>query len=635
VTVEIDSSIDADVVATQVVKSKAKLKKATPSAVNLATAIVDIQIVDTIKGSSTITLSISDPNFDLLDSGFFDADKDGRMDKIELNYPEGSDLWWRLTQTSITAGETIDMVFMERTAAYLMEKRGPLKVSRAKKTRSEFMLFLCGRVKSGGGIKFISKELHKKQPTGADASETAPAPKDEATRKANKDGGINRKDKITFTNWDGQEYTLKPGELQNAEEALDAAGEAPERAVLALLEAIIVEAPFFRNPSGGDASSVGILQLLNIHFGGSVEARRDIPRVVDTFLKKGFTGRGGAIKLARENPDWSPGQIAQAVQGSAFGDRYEKVRAGAEKVLEAYGGLGGSSGGTYRKSYNFEIGSTDNPHENFWDGMGRLADEVKWPLFTDGPRVYFDPETTLIRQKPVLVVSRDDVEVVDWNYTWDVRNIATELTLTLLCNPFEFRAGEVFKLEGFGAASTGSTAKLPGRWLVEEITRGRYDLSSQFTLKQPERPDPEPASEVGQRAQADKAGSSSDLKDVCDHIDSQNRSYLWGGGHGKLSAIGPKDPLDCSSSCSLALSRADMFKGSDAIVSGDFARSWGEAGRGKDFTVWANAEHVFIQSEGEGSKWRFDTSGGPPSGPHVRDSWRSTSGFTPRHWPGR
>jgi hypothetical protein len=224
------------------------------------------------------------------------------------------------------------------------------------------------------------------------------------------------------------------------------------------------------------------------------------------------------------------------------------------------------------------------------------------------------------------VIYRDGAAVIDWNVNWDTRRIATEMTIDLICSPFEYRAGEVFKLYGFGPATTGSTAKLPGRWLIAEVSRSRYSLASSFTLRQPEAPAPEPAAETGERGDA-IAGDPTELVDICKKF---TGSYLYGGGHGPpLSSLDFGDRLDCSSSTSLALKKAGMFPGSTAITSGIFASSWGEPGKGDDFTVYANAGHVFIQGDG----WRFDTGGpGGGSGPRYHDQTRPTAGFTARRW---
>lgn len=89
---------------------------------------------------------------------------------------------------------------------------------------------------------------------------------------------------------------------------------------VALWEAMIQESGVHNLPYG-DGTSVGVLQETDIH--GSVEKRMNVPLAIRTFLVAGFTGAGGAISLARNNPGMSAGWVAQEVQGSAYGERYD------------------------------------------------------------------------------------------------------------------------------------------------------------------------------------------------------------------------------------------------------------------------------------------------------------------------
>ncbi len=84
--------------------------------------------------------------------------------------------------------------------------------------------------------------------------------------------------------------------------------------------------------------------------------------------------------------------------------------------------------------------------------------------------------------------------------------------------------------------------------------------------------------------------------------------YKWGGGHGSWDDNG----YDCSGSVSYALHGADLLD--SPLVSGDFAR-WGDRGKGKWITIYANAEHVYMIVAGI----RFDTSARSRTG-------RTTSG---------
>jgi lysophospholipase L1-like esterase len=306
-----------------------------------------------------------------------------------------------------------------------------------------------------------------------------------------------------------------PEQLAIVEEVLRVADDmhAPRLAVRAIMCAGIGETGFTENKGGGTGGKyVGVFQGQPRYFKPT-----DTKEEATYFLRggKGF-GYGpkdiGAIEVANTYPDMHPGLIAANIEGSypnkflpnaaAAQEYYGKYLDEADALIEAYGGGGSFSGSggdttrTYQKQYNFEVGTATDPREDYWECSNRLAEEVNWPYFLDGNHLYFDPETELIKQKPVAIFRRGDPEVLDWNYTWDSRGIATEMTLKLVCDPFQFRAGQVFKLYGFGVASTGSTVKLPGRWLISDIDRTRSDIFSTFTLKQPEKPKPEPKSDT-------------------------------------------------------------------------------------------------------------------------------------------
>jgi RNA polymerase sigma-70 factor, ECF subfamily len=118
----------------------------------------------------------------------------------------------------------------------------------------------------------------------------------------------------------------------------------------------------------------------------------------------------------------------------------------------------------------------------------------------------------------------------------------------------------------------------------------------------------------------------------------QDRRYRLGGGHGKaLTDIGPREPLDCSSSASLLLMHGGALVPGPAWTSGRFAAEWGQPGEGRYITVWANDEHIWIEFRLDGDHGeRFDPT---PSrlAPHsgsLRTTAAPRGDFTPRHWPG-
>ena len=100
--------------------------------------------------------------------------------------------------------------------------------------------------------------------------------------------------------------------------------------------------------------------------------------------------------------------------------------------------------------------------------------------------------------------------------------------------------------------------------------------------------------------------------------------YVWGGGHGSFQDSG----YDCSGSVSYALAAAGLLD--SPLASGPLMK-YGEAGRGKWITIYANPGHVFMVVAGV----RYDTSGrGGPHGSRWQPAPRSVSGFVARHPPG-
>lgn len=128
--------------------------------------------------------------------------------------------------------------------------------------------------------------------------------------------------------------------------------DAIRKAKLALFEAGIVETgdpTLSTNPNYGDGTSRGALQLLATTAAAYGINPMDVAGVARGFLTHGYTGQGGAIELARENPGMTAGAIAQAVQGSAYPDRYDAVRDQAIAVMRAVGAQRGGRAGKSRR----------------------------------------------------------------------------------------------------------------------------------------------------------------------------------------------------------------------------------------------------------------------------------------------
>ena len=99
--------------------------------------------------------------------------------------------------------------------------------------------------------------------------------------------------------------------------------------------------------------------------------------------------------------------------------------------------------------------------------------------------------------------------------------------------------------------------------------------------------------------------------------------YKYGGGHGSYRDSG----YDCSGSVSYALHYGGLLR--TPMDSSGFM-SYGEPGRGKRITIYANPSHMYMVVDGR----RFDTSAIRETGSRWTSTHRSPAGYVVRHPPG-
>jgi cell wall-associated NlpC family hydrolase len=102
-----------------------------------------------------------------------------------------------------------------------------------------------------------------------------------------------------------------------------------------------------------------------------------------------------------------------------------------------------------------------------------------------------------------------------------------------------------------------------------------------------------------------------------------DKPYKYGGGHARWEDTG----YDCSGSVSYALHGGGLL--SSPLTSGGFM-TWGEPGRGRHITIYANEQHVYMVIDGR----RFDTTGRSETGTRWQAEQRSSAGYVVRHPPG-
>lgn len=503
--------------AESITKSKAARAKGAPVAADLAAMITGVGEALTMQGAPQIQISLEDEEFALLESGFWGADpKTGKLDEIELNYPDGSKYWWRLRQVSPKADFTVQTYWIPSVVRKLMDLKGPLKAARASRTRAEFLKMLADHVP---GARFHSKQLDIKQPiANPKKPKDAKEPPSDTAKKVGLTSASTKGLTVKGSNMTAGQRDTAAVLLQVCDRA-----SAGHVATVAMIYAAIWESGL--DPHSNNGSYWGALSA-------SVNAfkQNDTVGMAEAFLNggKGFTS---AKKLEQTNGN--PAAVASQAEGaipfdsngvsqqyhgeSGYPGDAAAVKE-AEAIVEAGGGASGAGGiepssATYERvqQYNYEVGSQEEPHEDFWTAMNRLAQEVNWELVVDGPDIYYDSDITLCRMALADLIERSDDNVVDWDYDWDERMIATNFVIVLVCGEFAFKPADVVKVEGFGPATEGSTIGLPGRWLVGEAQRNPGDIVATLTLVQPTRPLKEPAPKEEQTSlspgEGDESGS--------------------------------------------------------------------------------------------------------------------------------
>lgn len=435
---------------------------------NVLGALVDdgISYSFAYYGSNTITVTLHDPDWALLTSGFFDRNTDDRLDAVDVKL-DGQ--WWRLTQVN-PSGSVLTLTFEERAIQRLRFKFGALTVSRNASTRAEFVRRLVKSI-MGGYIGFYSRELKDKQPIAQGTSSKTTAD--------TKDPGVASH----------ASFTVK-GEAANAEQkanvavCLRVAQEvgATAKPVKAMFVAAIGESSILK----GAAEQVygthkGVFQSNQI-------PASDLEAQAKHFLTGGRSFReGGAIQAAKDHPDWSVGKIASYVEISdADGSFYDKYADEADAIMKA-GGSDLPESVEVAKSYQFAVAED----EDYYAAIVRLAEEVNWRAFMHRGVFYFMDDYQLLRGTPQWLAKCITGEQVSGRPTfeWDNRG-AFPQTMTIDATlPRGYLApGDTVDVTEAGPAN--------GRWIVAEVAGTWYGQVITITLNLPQAPKKEPAHET-------------------------------------------------------------------------------------------------------------------------------------------
>jgi hypothetical protein len=539
--------------------------------IDLSRLLTGADLTRTMDGASTLTLTVLDDHLDVIRSPLVTAS----MDLHYLGH------WWRLVKLT-KQGPSLSFTFEDRDVAHLRQHKTFRKASRGKMNRAQFVQALVREVKHPP-ITYICPELHERQRIRK-AVATSTARTSAADRSEKRGRGLAADADVTIK---GVAPTKE--QRRNMQRVIDVAAQlhAPAIPATALVMAVIQETKCM-NLTGGDSSSVGILQLLNTWFGGSSAVhggRRDIEKCCKYFLQHGFFGFGGAMAFSNDHPKESPASVATHTQGNAQGaghgaKDYEPWEDEAKAWLAAYGYKGSDAtipgtSRTFGKSYEFRRGEPGQP-EDSWTCMQRLAEEVRWRVFMDKGGLYFMSDDRLIRGRPALTISEDSPGVEWIDFDVDSGKPVSQVQVTCRADLWTARIGAVVVIKNMGSI-------IGGRWLVEEIHHDLFDLAATITLKSRQHKLAEPATELVTVQTGEDVSLSGGLRDRIVAVaeasrDSYNKhpsKWFYSQG-GRSNADDPTHPPKPGSRSDCSQWVAAVFKkaGAPSPCSGDYASAF-------------------------------------------------------------
>jgi hypothetical protein len=568
-------------------------------------SIDDGELVRTMDGASTLTMVAEDTKGELHETNVFK--KFAAQNDVRLVL-DGRD--FNLVQIS-KQDVQITLTWENRAVNELRKYDQPKKAYRDSVTRAEFVLSLVREVK-GYPIGFYSPELHKAQPIAKKTQR--------ATRST--------KNKLRHRGIRGSHITVKHVRATSAQigfinRVLDVGSSmnAPYPVMLSSIMTITQESDVHNDPGHGGVD-VGLFNQ-NVHDGWP--ASRDVEKDSHAYFKK-------AIDVYRANPRMKAGQIAQAVQGSAFPHAYDQWKDEAIATLKAYGAHGGSGSITLDryKRFAFRRGTTDGKKEDSWTAIKRLASEVNWRAFMVDDTLYFIDDDTLLSSAPRMTISEATPGVQNIDYDLDNGKKLQTATVYARANRWTAPAGTVVEIEDMGDP-------VGGRWLVAEHRRPIFAKDAEITLKRAQKSKLEPApsaTTVTLKGGASGIAAVDKAYAKAKWISGKKWSYKWGGGHGSFAG-----PYDCSGAVSAVLHAAGWLKSPETTVG---LANWGHAGPGRFLTVWVKnggpgGGHTFIEFHmpGKGVQhWGTGNWGKSWDGAGFNPQLHPHAGFSPRHWPG-
>lgn len=133
-------------------------------------------------------------------------------------------------------------------------------------------------------------------------------------------------------------------------------------------------------------------------------------------------------------------------------------------------------------------GTSQDPKEDTWTALNRIASEVQWRCFEVGGTIYFGPDSWLMGQAPIATIQEFEggIEFIDLDY--DVNKPLTTATITANASLWAYPPGQVVKIVKLGPGS--------GAWLISNVARTMYQDQTTVTVTKPQAALPEPTQTV-------------------------------------------------------------------------------------------------------------------------------------------
>jgi hypothetical protein len=143
-------------------------------------------------------------------------------------------------------------------------------------------------------------------------------------------------------------------------------------------------------------------------------------------------------------------------------------------------------------------GTTNDPYEDSWTAMNRIASSIGWRLWENNNTIYFGPDEWLIGklnkingivQPPVNIAKTEQnvnnikhlgeftehVQLIDFD--WDVGKPFGQATITAILDNWTYDIGEIVYLDNMGPAT--------GYWMISAMQRDMFNPQASMTLQVP------------------------------------------------------------------------------------------------------------------------------------------------------